>query len=175
METRLPKQDTSWSQWIKQHGPALVLLARQWCPAGGDAEDAVHDAFLGFWPKRNRVKDPTAYLYRCVRNAAIKRQRSASRRRRHERLAAQMPQAGWFTPSHEHEMDEDRQLIEQSLAALPEAQRQVVVMKIWGGLTFNQIAQSADISINTAASRYRYALEALRKAMGGIDQEPENE
>jgi RNA polymerase sigma-70 factor (ECF subfamily) len=48
------------------------------------------------------------------------------------------------------------------LTALPVEQREVVVMKIWGRLTFPQMGEALGISANTAASRYRYALEKLR-------------
>jgi len=47
--------------------------------------------------------------------------------------------------------------------ALPVAQREVVVLHIWGGLTFEEVAQAIGVSPNTAASRYRYALEKLRR------------
>ena len=45
------------------------------------------------------------------------------------------------------------------------ARREVLVLKIWNGLTFEQIARTLDIPPNTAASRYRYALAALRKEL----------
>jgi RNA polymerase sigma-70 factor (ECF subfamily) len=51
--------------------------------------------------------------------------------------------------------------VETALGALPEEQREVLVMKIWGELTFSQIGQALAISPNTAASRYRYAIERL--------------
>ncbi len=37
------------------------------------------------------------------------------------------------------------------------------MLKIWGGLTFDEIAEALDIPANTAASRYRYGLAELRK------------
>jgi RNA polymerase sigma-70 factor (ECF subfamily) len=39
----------------------------------------------------------------------------------------------------------------------------VITLKVWGGLTFEEIAATLDIPANTAASRYRYGLEELRK------------
>lgn len=60
-------------------------------------------------------------------------------------------------------MDEETQALEDALKKLPPEQREVVVMKIWGELKFEEIAKELNISQNTAASRYRYALEALRK------------
>ena len=48
---------------------------------------------------------------------------------------------------------------------LPEIYREVVTLKVWGELTFQQIAETVGIPLNTAASRYRYALEHLREAL----------
>ena len=45
--------------------------------------------------------------------------------------------------------------------------REVVTLKTWGGLTFAEIAEALEIPANTAASRYRYGLEELRRALGG--------
>ena len=64
---------------------------------------------------------------------------------------------------------EDRQrqeLIETALKSLPAEQREVVVLKIWGGLTFQVIGEVLSISRDTAASRYRYALKACRRTFG---------
>jgi RNA polymerase sigma-70 factor (ECF subfamily) len=67
----------------------------------------------------------------------------------------------WFAP--EIEDRERARLLQTALGRLPAEQRQVVTLKIWGGLTFAEIAGALDIPANTAASRYRYALEELRK------------
>jgi RNA polymerase sigma-70 factor (ECF subfamily) len=52
-----------------------------------------------------------------------------------------------------------------ALDTLPEAQREVLVMKLWGGLTFPQIAVALGIPADTAASRFRYALARLRERL----------
>jgi RNA polymerase sigma-70 factor (ECF subfamily) len=49
---------------------------------------------------------------------------------------------------------------------LPEIYQQVVTLKTWGELTFDEIGEALEIPANTAASRYRYGLEELRKALG---------
>ena len=59
--------------------------------------------------------------------------------------------------------------LETALRSLPAEQREVVVMKVWGEQTFDVIGHALEISPNTAASRYRYGMEALRKWM---KQEP---
>ena len=63
------------------------------------------------------------------------------------------------------EQAERRDAIAAALATLPDAQREVLVMRVWGGLTFPQIAASLNIPADTAASRFRYALDKLRPVL----------
>jgi RNA polymerase sigma-70 factor (ECF subfamily) len=157
--------DDEWGVWLDQHGTALVLLARQWVWDRADAEDAVQEAFVRFWRTRQRARDPAAYLYACVRNCARHWQRTRIRQARREQAAAR-PESeaeSLFTGSLEE--GERRAAITAALGNLPEAQREVLVMKIWGGLSFPQIALALGIPGNTAASRYRYALAKLREAL----------
>jgi RNA polymerase sigma-70 factor (ECF subfamily) len=61
--------------------------------------------------------------------------------------------------------DERRAALETAIRALPEAQREVIVMKIWNEMTFEEIGRVLDCPANTAASRYRYAMTALRREL----------
>jgi RNA polymerase sigma-70 factor (ECF subfamily) len=63
------------------------------------------------------------------------------------------------------ENDERRQTIENAIYALPSEQAEVITMKMWGELTFAQIAEAVGVSANTVASRYRYALTTLRRVL----------
>jgi RNA polymerase sigma-70 factor (ECF subfamily) len=74
-------------------------------------------------------------------------------------VAADAETTMWFEP----ESDPRLQSLAHSLPLLPEEQREVVVLKIWGDLTFDEIGEQMQISPNTAASRWRYAMEALKK------------
>lgn len=140
-----------------------MLFARQWAASHADAEDAVQEGFVRFWRSRDRAEDPTAYLYACVRSVAIEMTRSSLRRDRREQATARCDYAPLFACPVEQ--DERRAAIESALAALPAVQREVVVMKIWGGLTFPQIAAALDVPNDTAASRYRYAVAKLREQL----------
>ena len=159
-----------WQAWLGRHGPAMLLLARQWVPSRADAEDVVQEAFLRFWrsPRRTQVSvaDPVAYLFGCVKHAALDWQRGGRRRARREEAAglATGPNASSPDPllTGGLEREERRMAVEAALAQLPEAQREVLVMKVWGGLSFPQIAQALGVPPDTAASRYRYALAKLR-------------
>jgi RNA polymerase sigma-70 factor (ECF subfamily) len=152
-----------WTVWLDQHGAALVLMARQWVASRADAEDVVQEAFVRFWRSRQRAADQAAYLYACVKHCALDWQRHRKRQSRREEAAARPESETWFACSVEHE--ERRAAIEAALQTLPERQREVLVMKTWGGLSFPQIALALRISANTAASRYRYALVKLREQL----------
>ena len=152
-----------WKFWLDEHGPALVLLARQWVASHADAEDVVQEAFIRFWRSRERVADPVAYLYSCVKHCGLDWQRAGKRRSKREEASARPEAERLFAGPWEQ--DERRIAVEAALQSLPEKQREVLVMKIWGGLTFNQIAEALAISIDTAASRYRYALARLHEQL----------
>jgi RNA polymerase sigma-70 factor, ECF subfamily len=152
-----------WSVWLDQHGAALVLLARQWVASRADAEDVVQEAFVRFWRSRQRAIDPAAYLYSCVKHCALDWERSRKRQSRREEATARPEAEALFAGPLEQ--GERLAAISTALGILPDNQREVVVMKIWGGLSFPQIAEALRISSNTAASRYRYALAKLREQL----------
>jgi RNA polymerase sigma-70 factor (ECF subfamily) len=152
-----------WSVWLEEHGPALILLARQWVPSHADAEDIVQEAFVRCWRSRERIEVPAAYLYACVRHGALDWQRGHNRRQRREYAVARPEVEPFFEGGIEQ--DERRLAVEAALGRLPKEQAEVLVMKIWGGLTLGQIASSLESSVNTVASRYRYALTKLREQL----------
>ncbi len=151
------------SALLDEHGAALLFVARQRVSAKSDAEDVVQEAFIRFWRAKDRVADPVAFLFACVRNCALDWQRERSRQIRRDEAAARGEREALFASSLEQ--DERRDTIETALRRLPAEQREVLAMKIWGGLSFPQIAEALQISANTAASRYRYALAKLREQL----------
>lgn len=140
---------------------ALVLYARQWCRA---PEDVVQEAFIKLARQKEQPMHPVAWLYRAVRNRAISEARSERRRQNHEgRVAAR---AGlWFTPP-EDQAGLDAQSATEALAALPLDQREIIVAHLWGGLTFEQIAELTGGSAATCWRRYAAGVATLRHVMG---------
>jgi RNA polymerase sigma-70 factor (ECF subfamily) len=135
-----------------------------------DAEDVVQEAFVRFWKhQRGLGGDPMGLLVTSVRRAAFDQARRESRRAVREQFAEGGGEEA--SPAFEPllEGDDRRRAIEAALRRLPEEQREVLVLKIWGELTFEQIAAQLELSPNTAASRYRYALAALRKELTAAD------
>ena len=150
----------NWRNCFSEVAPGLLLFARQWVQSAADAEDILQEAFVKFW-RRNHNIENRALLYATVRSIALDFLRRDSRRARRESAAvAETDQA--VQPAFEIEDESQRELV-AALDRLPNEQREVLVMKIWNELTFAEIASALEISQNTAASRYRYALAALKK------------
>jgi RNA polymerase sigma-70 factor (ECF subfamily) len=141
---------------VAQHGAALTLYARQWCAA---PEDVVQEEFVKLMTQQQPVRDPAAWLYRVVRNAAISAGRTEQRRRRHEATAAQRG-APWFRNDPDGALDAEAAAA--ALEGLPPEQREAIVAHLWGGLTFEQIAEVARCSSSTAHRWYLAGLSALR-------------
>jgi RNA polymerase sigma-70 factor, ECF subfamily len=165
----LPNHD-SWKNWFQLYGPKLLLCARQWTRTQADAEDVVQEAFVRYWRhQRGLAGEPMALLVTSVRRAAFDLARRDGRRTAREDQTAR---AFDFQPTafrSDLEADERRVAIEGALQRIPEEQREVLVLKIWGELTFEQIGRELQVSPNTAASRYRYALAALRQELASAD------
>jgi RNA polymerase sigma-70 factor (ECF subfamily) len=151
-----------WKSCFSELGPGLLLFARQWVRSAADAEDIVQEAFVKFW-RRNHKIDNRALLYAAVRSVALDFIRRDSRRARREANAVAEADE-YVEPQFEFE-DETQRALAAAIDGLPPDQREVLVMKIWNELTFGEIASALGISQNTAASRYRYALAALRKML----------
>src|SRR5215207_996480 len=135
----LPNHD-SWKNWFQLYGPRLLLCARQWTRSLADAEDVVQEAFVRYWRhQRGLPGEPMAFLVTSVRRAAFDLARRDGRRSAREDQTARETD---FKPTAFRsvlEGDERRVAIEDALRRIPEEQREVLVLKIWGELTFDQI------------------------------------
>lgn len=142
---------------------AARLFRTAWAISGspGTAEDAVQDVFVGLLRAGDRIsglRNPEAYLFAALRNAL-------ARRGRDRRFQALEPAAASI-PAPAEPLDAGRNArLDAALRELPADQREVIALKIDGGLTFAQIAGVLDVNANTVASRYRYALERLRELL----------
>ena len=144
---------------VDHHGPALVLYARQWCRA---PEDVVQEAFLKLAALREPPRAVVPWLYRVVRNAALDAAKGARRRRQRESAAARPVR--WFLEPEVDGLDAESAVA--ALQRLPPDQREVIVARHWGGLSFEQIAEVAGCSTSTAFRRYSAGVEALRQQLG---------
>ncbi len=166
-----------WRACFQRLGPRLLIFARQWLPSLADAEDAVQEAFIRFWRKHQGFQtSKQGLLFAGVRSAALDHLRREGRRVRREQTAffdggaalGMDPGTSLFGGAGDDSVangHEQTRLLESAVRQLPAEQREVLTLKVWGELTFAEIATALGISQNTAASRYRYALAALRKLL----------
>lgn len=154
-------------QLLAHQAAALELYARQWCHA---PEDVVQEALLRLARERPLPERPVAWMYRAVRYAAISAARSETTRRRHEGAAAEANP--WFTPATDDAVDAGEATA--ALADLPLAEREVVVARLWGGLSYSEIGELVGCSSSAAHRRYVAALAALRERFG-VSCPPTNE
>jgi RNA polymerase sigma-70 factor (ECF subfamily) len=116
------------------------------------------------------VRLERAFLLRLAHNAAIDlMRRRGTRDRTRDNFAAEMVSP--FAPADDPDEETFRHQLAGALAELPPEQRAVAHLKLWEGLTFEQIAAALEISPNTAASRYRYALDKLRDRLRPLYEE----
>ncbi|HEY2589424.1 MAG TPA: RNA polymerase sigma factor [Tepidisphaeraceae bacterium] len=153
--------DADLTRWFEAHAAALVLYARQWLGRGG-AEDAVQEVFVRLLLQPARPRNVKAWLYRAVRNEAISVWRSSRRREHRERVSA--PAEVWFEP-HDAE-GIDAEAVTNALAKLPPAEREIVVLRVWGGLTLQEVSNLVASSVSTVHLHYRSALAKIRERLG---------
>lgn len=154
---------TDWGEWLAQYAPGLLLFARQQTRSEADAQDLVQEAVVESWRRRpeGSPPPPLGLVYATIRRRAIDLARMEDRRSHRERAAHVEAPQEWF--DSEVEDRERSRLLQQAMSALPEMYRDVVTLKVWGGLTFAEIAETLEIPANTASSRYRYGLIELKK------------
>jgi RNA polymerase sigma-70 factor (ECF subfamily) len=149
----------------RDHAPTLFRFLIRLTGHEADTRDILQEIFIRL-AKSPQLLDgvaaPRSYLFRMAHRLVIDHSRREKTRqhyddracREREAVARPEPPAGddvWI-----------QKTLASSLDALPPEQKTVVVLKVWEEMTFAQIADILDISANTAASRYRYALDKLR-------------
>jgi RNA polymerase sigma-70 factor (ECF subfamily) len=148
----------------ERHGPALLAYALSLLRDRQSAEDVLHQVFIKLLQGRAAINgQPLHYLYRAVRNTAL------NHRRRHAR-EVELPSNGHWLESPPG-MEDVGLAVQSAMADLPEEQREILILRVWGQLTFEEAAEALDISPNTAASRYRYALGKLKERLRPLGKE----
>jgi RNA polymerase sigma-70 factor, ECF subfamily len=134
--------------------------------SASEAEDVFQEVFARIaarGPKLIKVEKPLAYMFTIARNEAfgVLSKRAARRRIGEDAALFEEPAA-----EHSDAPTLTANEAAQALAELPDDQREAVVLKIYEGFTFAEIAGITEVSANTVASRYRYGLMKLAKLLG---------
>ena len=147
------------------HARALYRFLLSLTASEPDTRDLLQDLFVKLARHPGPAPhDPQAYLFRAARNAFIDLIKRRDRRR-HVMFRYQNEQEPAHLAEAEGGTMDPGAAIAHALACLPEEQRAVVHLKIWENLTFVRIGEILTIPANTAASRYRYAMDRLRQIL----------
>jgi RNA polymerase sigma-70 factor, ECF subfamily len=149
------------------HAQALYAFVLNLTRHEADAHDLLQELFvkLAKQPELlDGVRDERAFLLRLAHNLTIDLIRRRGTRAKNYEQFAQEP-TGLFAPTSDPDERAFQEALSSALGEIPPDQRAVVHLKLWGGLTFEQIAELLGIPLNTAASRYRYGLDKLRERL----------
>ena len=156
-----------------EHAQALYAFLLNLTRDEADTRDLLQDIFVKLARDPELlagVRDERAFLIRLAHNAAIDLiRRRGTRDKTRDQFAAEIISP--FAPASDPDEQTFRAALAGALAELPAEQRAVVHLKLWEGLTFEQIAEALDIPLNTAASRYRYGLDKLRERLRPLYEE----
>ena len=140
-----------------RHASALRLYARTWCRS---PDDALQEAMIELASQSEMPSEPVAWLYRAVRFRAINLHRSERRRHEREQVVADQKEPFFIRdPSTDIDIAE----LETALQRLTEPNREIVVARVWGGLSFQQIADLTHLSSSSVHRHYRDSLEELKQ------------
>jgi RNA polymerase sigma-70 factor (sigma-E family) len=146
------------------HHAQLVRLAAL-LGAGADAEDVVADAFCALHRRWDRLRSPEAalaYTRSCVVNLTRMRLRHLQVVRR-----SPDPVEGRAASAESQVMArEDQRAVVRALAALPDRQREAVVLRYWLDLREAEVAAAMGISAGAVKTHTSRAMAALTRALG---------
>jgi RNA polymerase sigma-70 factor, ECF subfamily len=156
---------SSWCEKLYEAKAAeLILYGRALGLSHAEAEDVLQETFLALMQKPQAPLQPEHYSVRSFRNRALNHRRSLWRR-----LTRELEARAWFEKSPVETPAEQAAM--RSLVELPMEQREIIVLKLWQGYTFEEIADLLEISPNTAAGRYRYGLQKIKQKVEGLRYE----
>jgi RNA polymerase sigma-70 factor (ECF subfamily) len=147
-----------------QHARVMLAYAASLLPDHQASEDVLHQVFMKLLQGGTHINgSPVPYLYRAIRNAAFNYRRDRSRE-----VGLDADHCWVESPRG---LETAGLALDSALRELPAEQREVIVLHVWGQMTFEETAAALEISANTAASRYRYGLAKLKERLKPLAKE----
>jgi len=167
---------TAFEQLLLDHQNRVYTLAFRMVNDREEAADLAQEAFLKAWqvlPSFQGDSSFSTWMHRLTTNVCIDWLRKQKRRKEIEpAYSLDDEEAAWAEPADPEqdpqkklERSERNRAVERALAALPDYQRQVLVMRELSGLSYQEIGQALDLDMGTVKSRIARARLALRKIL----------
>lgn len=143
--------------FVEQHGSALLLYARQYC---SNPDDALQEALIDLARRDTLPESLLSWMYRVVKNKAMNQTRADRRRSSHQTVVG-LANDCWFEEDPAALLDA-KEVVEW-ICDLSPLEREIVTSRIWGDLTFEQVAELTGISASTAYRLFTKSVEQFRK------------
>lgn len=162
----------AFGELVRQHYPGVVRIVYRLCGDAGLAEDMAQEAFLRSWINLTTFHAQSSlrnWLYRIAVNATLDVLRRKSEEALEDEEAQLLPDQA-DGPEAAVIAKERAAQIQQALQSLPDAARSALVLREYGGLSYQEIASVLDVPVGTVMSRLNYARNRLRELLKEILQ-----
>ena len=149
------------AELLNCHADPLRLFAAQW---SNSPDDCVQEAFVQLAAQTIKPDKPLAWLYQVVRRRAFNDLRGAKRRSNREQSIAKADFSD-ANPADRMVLSEEQQQIQKSLDSLPAESRELIVLRIWSGMKWKEIAELTNCSTSAAQRRFTAALELMKESL----------
>ena len=150
-----------WDAWLAANVDVFFLYARQQTRTASDAEDVLQEALAESWRRAGGLPPDRALVFTTIRRRAVDLGRSSDRRAaREDRFAGDAPL--WVSP--DYSASDTSEQLASAVEQLPDKLREILTLRVWGGMSFPAIAELVEAPVTTVTSRYRYALDRLRES-----------
>jgi RNA polymerase sigma-70 factor (ECF subfamily) len=167
---RLKGGDKEALRWIyEKYKDSLLTIAVSLLHDIGDAEDVLHDVFVSF-ARAARQLQLRSSLHSYLATSVANRVRDKFRRSRSRALEVSQVKPGnsnSVDPEQSAILSEESQLLTAALTKVPLEQREVIILRLKGGMRFKEIADLQGVSLGTVQARYKYGLDKLRTILNG--------
>jgi RNA polymerase sigma-70 factor (sigma-E family) len=163
-QSAAPTEPRTLADLYRDHRMRMVRLAVLLVDDPGTAEDVVQEAFTGLHRHWAGLRDEAAAVA-YLRTAVVNGSRSVLRRRRTARDYVPPHQVNARSTESLAMLSAEHQAVVEALGTLPPRQREVLVLRYYGGMSEVEIADATGISRGTVKSTASRALDAVQRAM----------
>lgn len=159
---------------IDLYGGLIATLANRYCLNPADTEDAIQEIFVELWKNAARFQPEKGAEVTFVAMIARRRLVDLGRRRRRDRPVVDIevdsiPTNSWSDFGGGAELVEQVQSAVAILKSIPENQRNVILMSIYGGLSHSEVADATGLPLGTVKTWIRQGLRKMRRELEKVN------
>lgn len=168
----LSKSPTTAEYALNEMSSSIIGYLKNLTKNSNVVEDVFQNSLKKLCQTKTKMKDienVKAFVFTVVRNEFKREIAKVAKQKSYESSTCKSEILQIVKPEQVSRLE--ALCLEEALARLPQEQREVIYLKIYGGMTLKEIAESMTISTGTAASRYRYGLQKMQDFLKASDYE----